>query len=61
MYVARRARAMCTRIFLTEYAIIFSRLYVNVLLHVHERTKTTRTFQTRKVTLSNFKSKFTHG
>jgi hypothetical protein len=44
MDVARRARAMRARIFLTKDAIIFSMLYVNAMLHVHERTKTTRTF-----------------
>jgi hypothetical protein len=44
MYVASPAHAMRARIFLTEYALIFYRLYVKVLLHVHERTKTTRTF-----------------
>jgi len=42
-YVASRAHAMRARIFLPEYALIYYSLYVKVLAHVREPTKTTST------------------
>jgi hypothetical protein len=43
MYLASHAHAMRARNFLPEYVLIYYRMHIKVLAHVHKHTKTTRT------------------
>jgi hypothetical protein len=43
MYVASHAHAMHAQFFLPEDVLIYYRLYIKVLVHIREHTKTTRT------------------
>jgi hypothetical protein len=43
MYVASHCTPCTLEFFLPEYVLIYYRLYVKVLVHVHRHTKTTRT------------------